>query len=120
MTDPINVVTAAAPAGGGYFCVAASRRASTAPAAPGTETAPPAKTGSAADAIASAVDALQRYAESAGAELSFRVDDEHGRVIVTVQDRRDGTVLRQIPSEEVLRISRMLDESAANLVQEVA
>ena len=111
MTDPINVVTAAAPAGGGFFGVAASRRASTAPAAPGTEPAAPAQTGSAADAIASAVDALQ---------LSFRVDDEHGRVIVTVQDRRDGTVLRQIPSEEVLRISRMLDASAANLVQEVA
>ena len=120
MTDPINAVTAAAPAGGGFFGVAASRRTSAAAAAPGTEPAPAVQAESAADAIASAVDALRRYAERAGAELSFRVDDEYGRVIVTVQDRRDGTVLRQIPSEEVLRISRMLDESAASLVQEVA
>lgn len=118
MTDAINAIAAAAPSGSGIFGVSASRRAP-APSA-GTEPADQGTTGGGADSIASAVDALQRYAEHAGAELSFRVDDELGRVIVTVQDRRDGTVLRQIPSEEVLRISRMIAESAANLVQEVA
>ncbi|MFP5307407.1 MAG: flagellar protein FlaG [Gammaproteobacteria bacterium] len=86
-------------------------------------TAAPADAGSrgeiAAGSIAEAVEALNRYAAQAGAELSFRVDDELGRIIVTVLDKRDGSVLRQIPAEEALRISRMIQQARASLVEGV-
>jgi flagellar protein FlaG len=63
---------------------------------------------------------MQQHAEAAGAELQFSVDEELGRVVVTVLDRRDGSVLRQIPSEEVLRIAHAIAEQLNPLVQAVA
>jgi flagellar protein FlaG len=126
MTDPISSITATGPAGAGPFGVSASRRSPQATdAAAGTGTAAAAQPGAASagatlDSVAQAVETLQRYAAQAGAELSFRVDEELDRIIVTVLDRRDGTVLRQIPSEEALRISRMIAEARAGLVEGAA
>jgi flagellar protein FlaG len=72
------------------------------------------------DALADVVAKMQRQAETAGAELQFSIDEELDRVVVTVRDRRDGSVLRQIPSEEALRIARALAEQINPLVQAVA
>ena len=38
--------------------------------------------------------------------LSFSVDDSSGRVVVRVTDERTGKMVRQIPSEDVLRIAK--------------
>lgn len=72
------------------------------------------------DALQDVVSKMQRSAETAGAELQFSIDEELGRVVVTVRDRRDGSVLRQIPSEEALRIAHALAEQINPLVQAVA
>ena len=53
-------------------------------------------------------------------DLQFRMDRDAGRVVVSVVDARDGTVLRQLPSEVVLRIARHLDEYQAHLIEETA
>ena len=42
--------------------------------------------------------------------LQFRVDDESGKVVVAVVDADTSEVLRQIPSEEMLVVSRRLQE----------
>lgn len=112
MDVPNTVAAPVAPRGGGPFAAAA------APAAPAAmpEVGVHAEPGAAEAAAA----ALQRHADGAKAELSFRVDEELGRVVVTVLDRRDGTVLRQIPSEEALRIARRLAEQDSHLVDAMA
>lgn len=64
-----------------------------------------------------AVRELSSYVAQNAAELSFRVDDDSGRVVVSVVDSRDGTVLRQMPTEEALRIARALADGDPALIQ---
>jgi flagellar protein FlaG len=51
---------------------------------------------------------IQQYLRESGRELDFRVDADTKRMVVTVRDRTTGEVIRQIPSEEILRIARSL------------
>lgn len=37
-------------------------------------------------------------------ELSFHLDEEHGRVVVEVIDAKTGTVVRTVPPEELRRV----------------
>ena len=41
--------------------------------------------------------------------VNLNLDDESGKVVVQIVDNKTKTVLRQIPSEEVLAIARDLD-----------
>lgn len=41
--------------------------------------------------------------------LSFKVDDDSGRTVITVRDASTSEVLKQIPSEEMLEIARRLE-----------
>lgn len=41
--------------------------------------------------------------------VRFNVDDESGKLIVTVVDTEKNTVLRQIPTQEILKMSRETD-----------
>ncbi len=47
--------------------------------------------------------------------LSFRVDERSGRTVITVVDALTKEVIRQIPSEEVLAMSRALEAGGALL-----
>jgi flagellar protein FlaG len=47
--------------------------------------------------------------------LSFRVDEASGRTVITVIDATTQEVVRQIPSEEVLALTRALETSGALL-----
>ncbi|MBN0523686.1 flagellar protein FlaG, partial [Pseudomonas aeruginosa] len=47
--------------------------------------------------------------------LSFSLDDSTGRVVVKVTDSTSGEVIRQIPSEEALRLAERLDEARSLL-----
>lgn len=116
MTPTIQAVAhPVAPQGGGLSIVArpgvAQAPAATAMA---TATAPPVVASTGADATDSALEAarewMDRRAQEAGAELEFRIDEDSGRVVVSVLDRGSGEVLRQIPSEEALRIARHLQQ----------
>lgn len=63
---------------------------------------------------------LSEHAAQSKAELRFRVDDDAGRVVVSIVDAASGDVLLQIPSEEALRISRMLRHRDGGLIEAVA
>ena len=55
---------------------------------------------------------LRRLSETMAASqrnLSFRVDQGSGRTVITVVDATTKEVIRQIPSEEVLAVSRALE-----------
>lgn len=51
---------------------------------------------------------LETFMESMNRYLEFRVDQDSGRTIVTVKDKSTGETVRQIPSEEVLRLAHNL------------
>jgi flagellar protein FlaG len=48
--------------------------------------------------------------------LEFDLSDESSRVVTRVIDRESGEVIRQIPTEEVLRIAERLNELQGSLV----
>jgi flagellar protein FlaG len=55
---------------------------------------------------------LQEFVNLIDKKLQFTVDDNSGRRVVTVSDKLSGDVIRQIPSEEVLRLARNLSDLA--------
>ena len=70
--------------------------------------------------VAQAVDDLnQRFRESR-TDLRFSIDDDSGRIVVSVVDAEDGKVLRQMPTAEALRVSKALDQALGTLIRRVA
>jgi len=67
-----------------------------------------------------AVQDLQQYVKDLGRNLSFTRDEALNRDVITVRDRETDEVVRQIPGEEVLAISRQikadLDELRAGML----
>jgi flagellar protein FlaG len=48
--------------------------------------------------------------------LEFRIDENTGKVVVSVLDTATGEVVRQIPGDEVLRLAQHLDTSNTALI----
>lgn len=63
-------------------------------------------------AIEKVASKLQEFVNLIDKQLEFRVDDDSGRHVVTVSDKLSGDIIRQIPSEEVLRLARNLSDLA--------
>lgn len=59
-----------------------------------------------------AVKQLETFMQSMNRYLEFRIDQDSGRTVVTVKDTTTGDVIRQIPSEEVLRLAQNLGGKA--------
>jgi flagellar protein FlaG len=53
-------------------------------------------------------------------EVRFSVDDDSGEMIVKVIDRETEKVVRQIPSEEVMRLRQRLEEAAGAIFRDSA
>ena len=68
-----------------------------------------------AESIAEAVNSIVSYGESLGRSLAIAVDERSGDFVVTVQNAATDEKVRQIPSEEVLRIAAAIEEQFANL-----
>ena len=68
-----------------------------------------------AEAVAQAVQKIVSYGESLGRSLAISVDERSGDFIVKVQNASTDEVVRQIPSEEVLRIAAAIQEQFSNL-----
>ena len=60
--------------------------------------------------VGSAVTSIQNFVQNIRRDLNFSVDDSSGRVVVKVTDRASGDVIRQLPSEEALRLAESLEE----------
>ena len=68
-----------------------------------------------AASIAETAARLQELVRESGRALEFRVDDYSGRTVITVTNEATGEVVRQIPSEELLALSRSLGRFGAFL-----
>ena len=65
-------------------------------------------------------ESLSNFARSLNRDLSFSVHEASGRMVVKVLDGETKEVIRQIPSEEFLRISESLASSGAVLLDQQA
>lgn len=52
--------------------------------------------------------------------VRFEIDSETDRVVVKVVDRTSGELIRQMPSEEVLRIAKLMGRFAGVLMTQAA
>jgi flagellar protein FlaG len=77
---------------------------------------------SAADAeqVKRAADEINRQLKDAAQSIRFSVDSGSGKTIVRVVDSETGDVIRQIPSEEVLAISRSIERMQGVLLHQKA
>ena len=98
------------PLGGPAVAAQPSREPSEAPALPDVSTPkPPPAPAPTRDEVREAVKEIQRNVANTSTNLQFSVDEDTGRTIVSVIDTETRQVVRQIPSEEVMRMSRSLD-----------
>ncbi len=67
----------------------------------------------AADAsLQKAAKRMEDFARSVGRSLQFRVDEDSGKVVVSVRDPATGELIRQIPTEAALKIAENLRSDA--------
>ncbi|MCU7554980.1 flagellar protein FlaG [Alteromonas sp. ASW11-19] len=57
-----------------------------------------------------AVEEVQSFLQAQNRNLSFSVDEGSERAVVTVKDSESGDVIRQIPSDEVLRLAERIKD----------
>ena len=62
------------------------------------------------DTLEEAVSDLQEHTQSIQRNLNFSINENTGRTVVEVKDRATGEVIRQLPSEEALRLAESIDE----------
>ena len=62
-----------------------------------------------------AVEEIQSFLQVQNRNLAFSIDDDTKRSVVTVKDSSSGDVIRQIPSDEVLRLAERIKDLQQNL-----
>jgi len=60
--------------------------------------------------VENAVASMQESTQAMQRNLAFSIDDSTGRMVVKVTDSASGEVIRQMPTEEALRLAESLDE----------
>ena len=79
------------------------------PAAAGKDASPAPAAQADAESLRKAVAAAQAVMKPIASSLEFSIDQSTGRTIVRVVDTETQQVIRQIPSKEMLEISRALE-----------
>lgn len=59
--------------------------------------------------VTAAVQEIQEFVDNVTTNLQFAVDDRTGKIVVSVVDAETKQVVRQIPSEDVMKLARTLD-----------
>jgi flagellar protein FlaG len=63
---------------------------------------------------------LESYLRSVGRSVEFSIDTQSGETVVSVRDANTGGLIRQIPSEEALRLAQALTAKGNSLVDVTA
>lgn len=69
-----------------------------------------------AEQLKNVVDNINKMLKQADKNLEFSVDESTNRQVVKLVDKETGDVVRQFPSEEVLAISRAIDQVQQGLL----
>jgi uncharacterized FlaG/YvyC family protein len=62
---------------------------------------------------------LEEYLRSSGRNLELRVDDATGTTVISVRDASTGELIRQIPSEEALRLQERFEQTVGVLIDQI-
>jgi flagellar protein FlaG len=115
------------PPAAGKAAMPEGRAASAAVAAPRAVTLrPPEKVDVGFDAkemrrqLEEAVQQLNEQSRRNGRDLNFRVDEAVDRTVITVRSKHSGEVVRQIPSETVLKVAHSIEDMKGLLLNETA
>lgn len=68
-----------------------------------------------AEQIETAVSQISEFVQSNSRQLNFSVDEGSNKQVVKVTDAESGKIIRQIPSEEVLKLSERLQDLQADV-----
>ena len=68
--------------------------------------------------IKEAIEVLNETLASKDRSIRFRVDETIDRSIITVVDEKTGKVVRQLPSEEMLRVAHNIESLKGILIKE--
>ena len=68
-------------------------------------------------AVQAAVDHVNAALAASERSIEFSIDPDVKTVVVRVIDKQDGSVLRQVPSQEMLNIAKALDQLQGLLVR---
>lgn len=60
--------------------------------------------------LETAVSSIQDFTQNIQRNLNFSINESTGRTVVEVRDVASGDVIRQLPTEEALRLAESLDE----------
>jgi flagellar protein FlaG len=71
------------------------------------------------DRVEQAVQQIQSYLNDTRRQLQFQVDAGSGRTIVRVVNAETQELIRQIPSEEVLKLARALGASGGRIISDL-
>jgi|CXWL01.1.fsa_nt_gi flagellar protein FlaG len=86
-----------------------SRSGFDAPAAPAPEAGAVHAAEGGEEALARAIDAVNKMLDPMARGLQFSVDGSTGKTVVKLVDKQTNEVLREMPSREMLAIARALD-----------
>jgi len=64
-----------------------------------------------------AMDDLQRFVDDLGRNLNFSIDESTDRTVISVRDAKTQELVRQIPGEEVIAMSRQIADRLAEWKQ---
>ena len=67
-----------------------------------------------------AVNSMNDFVKSLPNTLNFSIDEDTGRTVVKVIDQATDEVIKQIPSEEMLAISKAIDKLKGLLIEQKA
>ncbi|MHB0819813.1 flagellar protein FlaG [Stutzerimonas stutzeri] len=67
------------------------------------------------ESLGEAVASIKDFVQTIRRDLNFDLDDSSGKMVVKVTDRSTGEVVRQIPTEEALRLAENLEEARSLL-----
>lgn len=70
--------------------------------------------------IQSKIDEINRQLQLRAVSVQFQIDPGYKDVILKVVDQQDGKVVLQIPSEEVVRIAKVMDQMKGVLLEKTA
>ncbi len=68
------------------------------------------------DQLEKLVERMDEFVSTFNKGLSFRIDEQSGRNIVTVYEVKSGAVVRQIPNEEMLELSQQIADFHGGLM----
>jgi len=109
----VTPVTAKSPVAGPREVSAEQARAPEASQAPATPTVQPSR-----EQIDRAMNEVRRAVAPVARNLQFSIDDETGRTVVKIVDSSTNEVIRQIPSEDLLAITRSMDKLSGLFVKQ--